>query len=386
MKTNNYFTAAQTQRNAWIAKMIFLLCAFTFAVLVFYEPAFAHERWVLTPDQMLELNAHPKPKIYTDTTLEGTLMLVFFGAILAFLIRAHYFQHPAKWLVLFSGRVQHLTRLIPSILRLTLSWSLIMSALALSPRLGNSPFVYPTIFAADLEIIWVDAKWHWLVYAELFVGLWLLSGIWTRMAAIATFAFMNVALYIFGEAFLAYYPTLLGVVIYLFFRGSGPFAISIACPRIFREIGEALGDIPLRTPQYILRILAGLNFIYLGVWFKILQPNLAVGIVTIYDMPIMSLAPEFFTLFMACVEIVAGIVIMAGILIRPASLFLLFAFFFFATFLPESYDAHMTFYGVLLAFILGGPGRLHDKGIYQGKLQEANNEPFKKRIKNIISR
>lgn len=337
------------------------------AALLSAGQATAHERWVLTPDQMLTLNAQPKPEIYTQFTLMGGLIIGFFGLILGGLIYVHYFRKPDRWLLMLSGRMQRFVDWIQPLLRLTLGWTLIASAMGLVPRLGNSAMAYPTLLAPDLELAILGPGWHWLITAELILGFWFMFGLWTRVASGALFLLIHLALFRYGEPFLAYYPTFLGISIYLIIRGGGRGTMQTRTAPFLLPVLNYLESIPMRYPQYILRVLAGFNFIFLGVWFKVLQPNLAVGIIEIYEMPIFSLAPESFTLFMACVEIVAGIAIMAGILIRPAAVFLFFAFFFFATFLPEGYDAHLAFYGVLMAFLLGGPGRLSSVGIYQRK-------------------
>jgi len=335
--------------------------------------ASAHERWVLTPDQMQTLNAQPKPDIYTTFSIEGSVILGFFGAILAFLIYIHFFRLPPKWLMLFSGRMRRFTEWIQPMLRLTLGWTLIASALGLVPRLGNSVMSYPTLLAPDLELANLGAGWSWLVTAELILGFWFMSGLGTRIASNVLILLLNLALVLFGEAFVAYYPTMMGIAVYLLIRGGGRGAMITRTLFGLEPVLERLESIPMRYPQLMLRILAGLNFIYLGVWFKVMQPNLMIGIINIYDLPYMTLNPECFTLIMSCVEIVAGIAIMAGILIRPASLFLFFGFFFFAFVTPEGYDAHMAFYGVLMAFLLGGPGRSSQEGRYQKKLKGARH-------------
>lgn len=365
-------------KRSWIALFLTQIVA-----MIMCFPAQAHERWVLTPDQMRELNSKPKPDIYTSFTLEGTIVLSFFGAILALLIYFHYFRYPHKFLILLSGRTQRFTEWIQPMLRLTLGWTLIASALGLVPRLGNSPMAYPTFLAPDLELAVLGPGWQWIVYAELALGFWFMSGLWTRIAASVLFVTLHLVLTLYGEPFLTYYPTFLGISIYLIIRGGGRGTMSTRTAPILQPVLDFLHEIPMRYPQYILRVLAGLNFIYLGIWFKVLQPNLAAGIITIYEIPIMCEAPDCFTLIMACVEIVAGIAIAAGILIRPASLFLFFAFFFFATFLPEGYDAHLVFYGVLMAFLLGGPGRLQSEGRYQRKTGYASK--LSQRIQTFIS-
>jgi len=340
-----------------------------FAVYLFanVSSAFAHERWVLTPDQMQSLNTQPKPEIYTSFTFAGAGILLFFGGVLLFLIYVHYFRQPDKWLLMLSGRMQRFVEWIQPLLRLTLGWTLIASAMGLVPRLGNSAMAYSTFLAPDLEIAILGPGWTWLAGAQIALGFWFMSGLWTRIAATVLIFAMHLALWLYGEPFLAYYPTYLGIAIYLVIQGGGRGTMQTRTFPPLQPILDWLHEMPMRYPQYILRVLAGLNFIYLGVWFKILQPNLGIGLINIYEVPILCEAPACFTLIMACVEIVAGIAIMAGILIRPASLFIFFAFFFFATFLPEGYDAHLVFYGVLMAFLLGGPGRFSATGRYQRK-------------------
>ena len=241
-----------------------------FVSFLFSVPAMAHERWVLTPDQMQTLNSQPKPNIYTSLTLEGAAILLFFGAVLAFLIFVHYFRRPDKWLLLFSGRMQRFVEWIQPLLRFTLGWTLIAAALGLVPRLGNSPMSYPTFLAPDLELAILSPGWHWLVWAELALGFWFLSGLWTRVAACVLFVGLHLALGLYGEPFLVYYFTFLGIAIYLIIRGGGRGTMTTRTLFGLQPVLDWLEGIPMRYPQYILRVLAGLNFIYLGVWFKIM--------------------------------------------------------------------------------------------------------------------
>jgi uncharacterized membrane protein YphA (DoxX/SURF4 family) len=375
-------------RSIWAERLWtrtrFVLGVFAAQLFAFFAcvPAYAHERWVLTPDQMRDLNSQPKPDLYTSFSLEGLLVLGFFGGVLMFLIYMHYFRYPAKWWVFFSGGMQRFVEWIQPLLRLTLGWTLIASAMGLVPRLGNSAMSYPTLLAPDLELAILGPGWSWLGAAQIILGFWFMSGLWTRMAAIALLVLIHLALGIYGEPFLAYYPTFLGIAIYLLVRGGGRGTMQTRTLFGLQPVIDWFESVPMRYPQLILRVLAGINFIYLGVWFKVLQPNLMVGIIEIYQLPVMCEAPECFTLIMTCVEIVAGIAIMAGILIRPAALFLFGGFIFFAFFLPEGYDAHLVFYGVLMAFILGGPGRLSSTGIYQRK---KNHGVLSKRLQAYLN-
>ena len=59
---------------------------------------------------------------------------------------------------------------------------------------------------------------------------------------------------------------------------------------------------------------------------------------------------------MTLVEVAAGVLILAGVSLRPLSLVLLAAFIFFAALLPESYTSHILFYGVMLSFLFNAAG------------------------------
>jgi len=59
---------------------------------------------------------------------------------------------------------------------------------------------------------------------------------------------------------------------------------------------------------------------------------------------------------MAIVETFTGIFVLMGVMMRPVSVFLLCAFIFFASFLEESYTAHMLFYGIMLTFLFNSAG------------------------------
>ncbi|MFM8341569.1 MAG: BLUF domain-containing protein, partial [Methylomonas sp.] len=61
---------------------------------------------------------------------------------------------------------------------------------------------------------------------------------------------------------------------------------------------------------------------------------------------------------MALVEVSAGILMIAGVLLRPLSLFLLSAFSVFALLLPETPTEHILFYGVVVSCLINSAGHL----------------------------
>jgi len=149
---------------------------------------------------------------------------------------------------------------------------------------------------------------------------------------------------------------LIGVALYLVMQGPGSHYLPLPTPAPFVAVQSWLASQPRQRAQAIMRVLTGATLLYAGVWFKVLQPNLLLGIIETYHLPILSSAPESFTLLMTLVEVAAGILIILGILLRPLSLVIFAAFFFFAALLPESYTSHILFYGVMLSFLFNAAG------------------------------
>ena len=105
-----------------------------------------------------------------------------------------------------------------------------------------------------------------------------------------------------------------------------------------------------------MRILTGATFLYCGVYYKLLQPNLVLAIIADGQVPTFGLGPEAFVLGMTLVEIAAGALMMAGVLVRPMALALFVPFLFLSMALGESPLGHVLFYGNLAVLATGGAG------------------------------
>jgi NADH dehydrogenase FAD-containing subunit/uncharacterized membrane protein YphA (DoxX/SURF4 family) len=327
------------------------------ALLLFIAavPALAHEGWILTPAEMLEWNSKPKPALFTQWST--TNVIVLGSALLFALIWVRIgFTGAREMFPDLQARLASYGEYSAIILRFCLAWVLLASAFALEPRVGNSLFQSPTLIAPDLELRLLGPDWMWLREAQILLGLMFLFGIYVRFAAIVLMVVSVLGLFLFGRDMVTYFTAVLGVGVYLLLQGPGSRYVPLPVPQLFRGLVDRLAAVPRQRAQFLLRILAGLNFLYLGVYFKVLQPNLALGIIETYQVPILSGAPEFFVLLMAVVETFAGIFLLMGVLMRPMSIFLLAAFIFFASFLEESFTAHMLFYGVMLTFLFNAAG------------------------------
>ena len=207
-----------------------------------------------------------------------------------------------------------------------LGWMLLSSAFGIEPRFGVAAFTSPTLFAPDLELRLLGSQWHWLAWAEVVLGLTILFGIYVRFFAALLIMMALLGGWLFGEAILAYAGALIGASIYLLMQGAGRHFLPLPTPPFMLGLQSWLEAQPRQRAQAIMRVLTGTTILYSGVYFKVVQPNLVLGIISMHHVPLMSAAPEAFTLLMALVEVSAGILIIAGILLRPLSLFFLFAF------------------------------------------------------------
>jgi NADH dehydrogenase FAD-containing subunit/uncharacterized membrane protein YphA (DoxX/SURF4 family) len=334
-----------------VATPVLALAAF----LIFANVVSAHERWILTPEQIVEWNSGPKPEIFTRLSVRNVTMISLFSIFILGWVRLG-FTGARELFPDLQARLASYGDHVPRILRVCIAWMLLSSAFGLEPRFGVERFSSPTLFAPDLELRHLGMEWAWLRWAEVTIGVAILFGIYVRFFAVLLIALALLGAWLFGAAILPYGGALIGVCIYLLMQGPGRHYLPLPTPPIFLGAQSWLASQPRQRAQAIMRILAGTTLLYAGVWFKVLQPNLLFGIITTYNLPILSSAPETFTLLMTLVEVAAGILILAGILLRPLSLFILAAFFFFASLLPESYMSHILFYGVMLSFLFNAAG------------------------------
>jgi NADH dehydrogenase FAD-containing subunit/uncharacterized membrane protein YphA (DoxX/SURF4 family) len=326
-------------------------------LLLFAHTALAHEQWILTPKQIVEWNARPLPALYSTLSAANVTPILVFSLFVAGWVYLGYTGARELFPDLQVRLASHGDFVAP-ILRFCLAWMLLSAAFGTEPRTGVEIFSSPTLFAPDLQLRLVAAAWAWLRWAEVVIGFALLLGVYVRFFAALLIILGLVGTWLFGVAMLGYVGALIGACIYLVMQGSGRYFLPLPTPPLLTGAQSWLATQPRQRAQAILRILTGATVLYLGVDYKVMQPNLMVGIIKTYHLFILSNAPAAFTLVMALVEVTAGVLIIAGILLRPLSLVLMFAFLFFATLLPEGYMAHALFNGVVLSFLFNAAGHL----------------------------
>ncbi len=335
--------------------LLTLFCLFGF--LFFSEVVLAHERWILSPEQINHWNSQVRPELFSNLSplnlimISGFSLFIFGWVWLGFTGARELFPD-------LQARLSSYGDHVPRILRVCIAWILLSSALGAEPRFGIDPFTSPTFLAPDLELKQLGLQWYWLRWAEIFLGITILFGLYVRVFSALAIALSLLGGYLYGEAILAYAGAFIGGNLYLMLQGAGRHYVPLPTLPVFKRLQAWLANQPRLRAQAIMRIMTGTTLLYLGVFFKVMQPNLSIGIITLYKLPILSINPEAFTLFMALVEVSAGILMMAGVLLRPLSLFLITAFSVFALLLPETMTEHILFYGVVLSCLINSAGHL----------------------------
>jgi uncharacterized membrane protein YphA (DoxX/SURF4 family) len=333
---------------------LFLLLCLLGLLLFSFRPAvsLAHEAWLLTPEQILERNAQPKPELFTRLGATNLMMILAAALFTLGCVRLGARE-------LFPGLQQGLASYgehAVFVLRLCLAITLIMAALGLHPRHGTQLCQAATLGMPDLELRLLDGDWGWLGLMQVLIAVALLLGVWVRVAAAATLVVTALGLELFGVAMLAYAGALAAAALYLLLLGTGRRYLRAPVLPGTEKIISWLAAQPRERAQFLLRVLTGASFLYAGVYYKVLQPNLALAILVDGAVPTFGLTPEVFVLGMAIVEVLAGTLILAGLLLRSIALFLFAAFFFFSTALGENALGHVLFYGLLFALATNGAG------------------------------
>ncbi len=320
------------------------------------SPAAAHEAWVLTPAEMIELLSLPTPAIFHQPTIANVAISVL--ALLA--IGAAMVAEPV-WQVISRQPAEKVAErfgaFIPLAMRLSMAALFVLAALGLMPRHGTEILTMPTLMFPDLELGDLGPGWSWLAPAQLALAVCLVSGLFVRAAAAATIGLAVLAHALFGNVMFTYSPHVVAPALFLLFRGAGRFALSIPPLPVFERSARALEDWPAERVQLLLQILIGAGFVYMGVAWKLLQPTLIMHIVEAGGVPRFGLPLDIFAFAMAMVEIVVGLLVMFGVLVQPMCLVLFGAFAFMSITLGENPLIHIHIYGVMIALLVHGAGR-----------------------------
>ena len=318
--------------------------------------ALAHEAWVLSPEEMEKLNAEPLPPIFTRlnainvSMYLGTLLVLVGWISLNYTGARELFPDLQVRLASYGGYAS-------LGLRIALFILLGMAGTGLGPRHGTHLFEAPTLAAPDLELRLLGPGWEWIAWVEIVLALCFLLGIYVRAAAAVLLGLAIVGLFTFGPRMFDYLGLIGGAGVYLVMQGAGSYYVPMPSIPGTATIHAWLESQPRSRAQFLLQLLAGFNLAYLGVYWKGFQANSMLAILQIHHVPTFGIQPPTFVLWMALVETLSGLLIMAGVLMRFLSVILFASFVFFSALLGESVFGHIIFYGLLVSFITNGDGR-----------------------------
>ncbi len=347
--------AESSVRTASIVRVL-LGFGIVVALLLISSEAKAHEAWLLTPLQMLDLFQRPLAWVWQDVTLFSlTIALV----LLLGMVLAEY----------LDGRFDHLKRSITDrnprnrirwalvVLRYSLGLLMIFAALGLNPRAGTAPLSEPTLFVSDLELGAVTELALPIAGLQLVLGVALIFGIYVGFASLLTIVLVGIGFYLFGiQVMLSYAGQVVPPALVLLLYSGSEFARWRPLSRVRHAPAgshpsiSALGRIDL-----LLRVPTGLTFMYLAVTDKYLNSPLFEQIIRDHDMPTFGIPPELLVFIMFAIEIAGGLALVLGIVERFVALVFIGAMMFFAVMLGESPLIHANIIGILFAVIILAP-------------------------------
>lgn len=318
--------------------------------------ALAHEAWVLSAEQMAEWDAKPLPDILTNPTAGAWTIYVLSLLFVVGWVLLHrsgareLFPDLQAWLSSYG----HVTA--PA-LRFGLAVALILGAFGLNPRHGTEMMSAPVFIVPDLQLNYLDPFWGWLQWLQLAIAVLFVLGLYTRFVAAVFLGFLALGAVLFPYEIWAYMGIVAGAGIFLLLQGAGSLYIPMPEVPGTGRLVAWLENQPRERAMWIMRVLVGLTFIYLGIEYKFLHANLMLAGTLLFDLPTFGMVPETFTLLTAVVETLAGILLLMGLLVRPLAIVLLFAFIFFSIVFREGLLSHSFAYSILVGLFFLGAGR-----------------------------
>ena len=319
---------------------------------------YAHEAWVLTPAEMAEWNAKPLPDMFVHLMPANVILTVLAIAVVIGWIFIGKSKAARNLMPSVRLRLESLTPYATLAIRVGLGIMLAMAAFGLNPRVGGDVITPSTLVAPDLELSRLSAGWAWLAWLEGYCALSLILGVHVRSTAVLVLIADMLGVMGFGYDMLAYAGIVAAGPVYLLVSGPGPIRLPFpegSDLKIFQWFASQ----SIERAQFVSRLLLGINFVYLGIEYKFHHANLSMALVEMQHVFTFGLEPQTFVFCMFLVETSAGILLIAGQLIRPLAAVLFAAFLFLSYALHENPIGHIIVYGQLVSFLMIGAGAWH---------------------------
>lgn len=307
----------------------------------------AHEAWVLSPSEYAALAAEPVPEIFlSSTTLlfasVVAMMLVTFALWLQSLL-APYEERLSHYLPLLGLRIGG------PLLRFGMALPIGLGALGGLPRHGTEKWAEPTFLVPDMQIGSMPG-YETLCFFCLLTAALLILGLWTRTAALFVILLTLAGGQLFGAVFIySYAAHFIAPALVLLWIGAGPLSVDwyFGASR-----PEMWGRLDFVWP--VIMLMTGATFVYLSLSIKLAHPTLLIAILKHGGLDQLGVPLAWVALVMTGVELIAGLLLMMGHLVRPIGLFLISAFTFFSIILGETPLFHANLYALTFMLVVFG--------------------------------
>jgi uncharacterized membrane protein YphA (DoxX/SURF4 family) len=320
------------------------------SVVLFPAATSAHEVYVLDQETIERGLTGPSPNPFTQIAQDPQLFILW-GIIAVIFVSTIFAMSITHW---FETRLNPvLSKLKPyaaPIARITLGICLIASASEFAlfgPELPLSDF---GDFAFAMQM------------ALYISGILCLVGLCTRTGAL-----IALGTFLFGvfryEGYMLTYANYLGEILLALILGGGLYSADKALGWKISALPD-VRHVAERLAFPILRVLFGLSVAYAAYYAKFLHSQLALDVVTQYNLTnFFHFDPLFIVLGASIVEVLIGVFIMFGFEIRHTALFFLFWIFLSLLYFGESVWPHLILVGVLLSLFCHGYDRYSFGGL-----------------------
>ena len=341
--------------------------------------AVAHETWFLQPDLIANISSLPSPEYFSSPGLFAIYTIPFcLVFIVAVLLEPRWQDAEDR---LFETYRRQTVTIAGVALSTGLAIMMLIAAFGLLPVMGTSGGK-ASLFVAS-AVLPSTGYWAPIVMAlQIVLAAMLLSGFQTRIAALGVILLSLIGHIIFGWKFIDFSVHFVAPALILLATGCG--SRLLFTDRRHCLLSPIANIISVEQAYRIARILTGLGFAFVAFRYKFLEPGFLLAILDMTILPDLGSLAEPVALGMGLIEIMAGLAIALGVLIRPVFAFLLFAFLFFTIILNESVFYHTQLFALSVVFLIGGAEiQTENKNVIQSDRRKAEIRPRNK--KNIAT-
>ncbi len=328
----------------------------TASVWILPKAVFAHEVYVLTPEQISE--ALSRPAFSEWQTLSANLdQVILWGSITAAVVLGVFFISISRKVEkFFEPFLSRLPPYAPLFSRVSIGLGLLSAA------------YHSALFGPELPLALVFGSLAPFVQALLGItGIMCIAGFFVRIASLILLAIFVGAFYSQGIYMLTY-ANYVGELLLLLILGAHVFGYHhkahdyMHAPAWLLKIKHAL--VPYAFP--LLRIGFGVSLLFASLYAKIIYNNLALAVAETYPAipTFFGFEAHFLVLGAAIIEIVLALFFIFGIEIRFAALFLEFWLGLSLWYFGEAVWPHFILIGVPIAFLCYGYDKKSLEGLF----------------------